>query len=271
MQNIKRIGMRECVGTPKFALYHPCAIIDEIGVVLKVTTEARTDNLIGDYIMRIPDGWIALETSKTENIGKQGEHVVITSNGMVTFGKKILKQFTEKDFGNLTTKKEMPQKVCVLKHDETRNKNQIMFAFGTPQEMDALREAQGSNLKDYQWNKKKEGFTAKGALRRLEIKEIQEIFDPSKSTDWTLYEWTETRHSQTRKADVVIPHRKHFLVKDSERVTSVRFTKSKVDPESGTIIVSTKDMEYNTKDLQRQDEPNKRSFSKVLPVTKDTG
>ena len=268
MQNIERIGMRECVGTPKFALYHPCAIMDKIGVVLKVTTEARTDNLIGDYIMRIPEGWIALESSKPENTGTQGSDVVITTEGIVTFGEKILKQFAEKEIGGLSIPKDMPPKVCVLKHPSTRNKNQIMFAFGTAQEMDALREAQGSNLKDYQWNKKKKGFSAKGSLSRLEIKEIQELFDPSKRIK---YKWTETIYTDNPKTkDVVKQKTGSFLVKDGKKVTSVRFTKPKVDPESGTIIVSIKDMEYNTKDLQRQDVPNKRSFSKVEPVTKGT-
>ena len=261
--------MCECTGTPKFALHQPCAILDRIGVVLRLLPKARTDNLIGDYIMRIPDGWIALETSKSENTGTQGSDVVITIGGMVTFGEKILKQFTDKEIGGLSIPKDMPPKVCVLRHGSTRNKNQIMIAFGTPQEMDALRKAQGSNLRDYQWNKSKKGFTAKGALRRLEIKEIQELFDPSKRIK---YEWTETRHSDNPKTpDVVIPDKDYFLVKDGKRVTSVRFTEPKVDPEMGTIIVSIKNMEYNTKDIQRQDVPDKKSFSKVEPVTKGTG
>jgi len=135
-----------------------------------------------------------------------------------------------------------------------------------------LREAQGSDLQDYQWNKEKNGFTAKGSLRRLEIKEIDEMLDPRRSKDGVEYKWTETRYSDNPKTkDVVKQKTGSFLVKDGKKVTSLRFTKPKVDPENGTIIVSTKNMEYNTEDLQRQDVPDKISYSKVEPVTKGTG
>jgi len=272
MQNIKTIGMRECVGTPKFALHQPCATMDRIGVVLRLLPKARTDNLIGDYIMKIPAGWIALETSHPENTGKQGENVTIDHYGNVRIGKKIQNLFTEKEFGGLSIPKGMPPKGCILRHGGTRYKNQIMIAFGTPQEMDGLREAQGSDLQDYQWNKEKNGITAKGSLRRLEIKEIDEMLDPRRSKDGVEYKWTETRYSDNPKTkDVVKQKTGSFLVKDGKKVTSLRFTKPKVDPENGTIIVSTKNMEYNTEDLQRQDVPDKISYSKVEPVTKGTG
>ena len=235
MQNLKRICMRECVGTPKFALHQPRAIMDKIGVVLKVTTEARTDDYIGENIMKMPKDFEILVPDRTERIARQSNKVSINTNGDVRFGQKILNK--------LFPDGEIPSYVVV----GSNKKDTIQFGFVSPTQISDY-----PMVYSYQWQKK--GISGTGALLASGIKELVGLLRPSQDPDSHEYKWTETRDNITKEVQ------RALLIKEdldgtTGSVTSLSFTDPMVTPPKepdniGTVRITTKKMEYKVRELR---------------------
>ena len=263
MQNIKRIGVRECIGTPKFALHQPCAIM-KIGVVLKVITEARTDNLIGDVIMNIPSGFAPVLADRGSRPKGQSNDITINTNGDVRFGKAVIGKL-QGDMGGLVVPISNSTRVALVKQTtKNRKDDTIVFCFGNDADIDKAQDKIGE-FSTYSFSNAKEGFSAIGGLRKLEIKEINELLDPSSSPDGTEYKWTE-RVKDTEQEE---NKSRYLLVKGQEYITSLRFADPEVDAKLKTIKIKTTNMTYNTRSLQAYNTP-KKEFGAKIPATKGT-
>ena len=252
-----------------------------------VITKARTDYLIEDVIiMKIPDGFSAVTPSSATNVGKRSNDVIISREGNITFGKTVLSKL-EESYGGLVvggSTYSFPYSVVVV--SANAESKSIAFSFGTMTGVRKLEKELGQQIKWYTFStvkkvkdkktkemkvKGKNGISALGVLRTIDVPEIEELVD---SNAGELYEWTITKVTGEDKEETVTKRQKVLLVKkdDSEGyITSMRFSNPEVDTDSKTITVSTEDWSYQTKTLGAEEQANKTvQISAKKPVKKTT-
>lgn len=251
MQNIKRIGMRECTGTPKFALHQPCAIMNEIGVVLRLLPKARTDNYIGEHIMKMPKDFDILVPAREERIARQSNNVSINTNGDVRFGQKILNK--------LFPDHEIPPYVVI----GGNKKDTIQFGFVSP-----AQETDYPMVYSYQWQKK--GISGTGALLASGIPEIVGFLRPNQDKDSHEYQWTETRDNVKKEVQRALLIKKD-LDGTTGSVTSLTFIdpmviKSKEPDNVAIVRITTKNMQYKVRGLHQYRTLGGTTYSAKVPV-----